>query len=72
MEKPVPKEGQVLIKVEASVINPLDLISMRSGPGTSTKVLGGEGSGTVVATGKRVGFFSGDGAWGEYVAINAD
>lgn len=72
MEKPVPKEGEVLIKVEASVINPHDLIHMRGGPGASTKILGGEGSGTVVATGKRVGFLSGEGAWGEYVAVKAD
>ena len=69
MEVPKPGPGQVLIKVEAAVINPSDLYMMRGDYGGTFEyplVPGAEGSGTVVGygggwmawslMGKRVGF----------------
>jgi NADPH2:quinone reductase len=69
IDMPVPKSGQVLIKVECAVINPSDIYSMQGNyNGTYSYPLtpGGEGSGTVIANGgglmgwsmmgKRVGF----------------
>ena len=66
---PKPGKGQVLIKVEASVINPSDLYMMQgdySGTFEYPLVPGSEGAGTVVSSGggiiawslvgKRVGF----------------
>ena len=65
---PKPGPGQVLIKVEAAVINPSDLYMMQgnySGTFEYPVVPGGEGSGTVIEyngwagwmlMGKRVGF----------------
>jgi len=84
---PMPKEKQVLIRVEFSPINPAD-IAMAGGTygGTGTlKVLpahfipGTEGSGVVAAVGKGIpGFavgrkvtFYGPGAWAEYVVVDA-
>jgi len=83
---PVPREKQVLIRVEYSPINPAD-IAMAGGTygGTGTlKVLpshfipGTEGSGVIVAVGKgipgmaigRKVTFYGPGAWGEYVVVD--
>ena len=66
---PKPRSGQVLIKVEASVINPSDIYMLQGHYGGTFEyplVPGGEGSGTVIASGgglmawslvgKRVGF----------------
>ena len=66
---PKPGPGQVLIKVEAAVINPSDLYMMQgnySGTFEYPVVPGSEGSGTVIQSGggiaawmimgKRVGF----------------
>jgi len=54
MDKPIPGEGQVLIKVEAAPLHPSDLYFMQGKYSTSIDypvVPGGEGSGTVVASG---------------------
>jgi NADPH2:quinone reductase len=79
-----PGPGQVLIKVEASVINPSDLYMMQgnySGTFTYPLVPGSEGSGTVVASGggmvawmmmgKRVGFVRQAEAGGKYTKDGA-
>jgi len=83
---PMPKEKQVLIRVELSPINPAD-IAMAGGTygGTGTlKVLpsffipGTEGSGVIAAVGKgipsmavgRKVTFYGPGAWAEYVVVD--
>ena len=83
MDIPVPGSGQVLIKVEAGVINPVDLIVLNNRPPENPpQVPGSEGSGTVLEsgggiaawmlTGKRVGFSVGaGGSWGEYVVADA-
>lgn len=76
--KPVPSEGQLLIKVEGSTINPSD--RMRIGgtyfPVPLPATMGLEGTGRVVEAngeniqnwvGKRVCFVQGgSGSWGEY------
>ncbi|KAI6166639.1 quinone oxidoreductase putative [Pisolithus thermaeus] len=83
-EKPVPEEGQVLVKVVAFGLNGMDLLQ-REGkyplpPGTST-ILGVEFSGRVDylgpgvtkwSTGDEVFGLSGGGAYAEYVAIHQD
>lgn len=69
MDLPKPKSGEVLIKVEAAVINPSDLYMLKgnyNGEFSYPLVPGGEGSGTVIESGggilawslkgKRVGF----------------
>jgi NADPH:quinone reductase-like Zn-dependent oxidoreductase len=79
--------GQVLIRVEASVINPADLMYMTgnygSKPTSFPARVGFEGCGRVVSSGggvvgwmrmgKRVSFATGGvgGAWAEYVAVPA-
>lgn len=84
---PVPKSGQVLIRVERSPINPSDLSSLKGSYGsTKGKALpyipGFEGSGVVVANGgglmgwsllnKRVAVAAtGGGMWAEYVVAPA-
>lgn len=74
--KPVPKDGQLLIKVQGSTVNPSDRISLtgsyKSGPLPAT--MGLEGTGQVVEAkgenlqnwvGKRVCFLQGgSGSWG--------
>ncbi len=78
-ETPTPKEGEILIQVFASPINPSDLMFIRGLYGIRRKppfTAGFEGSGVVVATGKsttlkigdKVSFVAGrEGAWAEYV-----
>eukprot|EP01016_Furgasonia_blochmanni_P025764 TRINITY_DN27570_c0_g1_i2.p1 TRINITY_DN27570_c0_g1~~TRINITY_DN27570_c0_g1_i2.p1 ORF type:complete len:333 (+),score=114.15 TRINITY_DN27570_c0_g1_i2:57-1055(+) len=76
---PEPKEGEVLVKVAASPINPSDYASLiHEYPGAS-KVPGLEGSGVVVKSGgsekgnslvgKRVAIL-GSSVWAEYVVIH--
>jgi NADPH:quinone reductase-like Zn-dependent oxidoreductase len=84
-EKPMPivKDGEVLIKMHYSVINPSDLMFVRGLYGIKKKLpkAGGfEGSGVVVAKGAGVNLQIGtrvacvstseDGTWAEYVITN--
>ncbi|KAL4459917.1 hypothetical protein ABPG74_003443 [Tetrahymena malaccensis] len=81
---PEPKEGQVLIKVEAAPINPSDLSYINGQYGKEAKfpvVLGFEGSGTIVKSGggvyadslvnKRVAFSSETGSYAEFCLAKA-
>lgn len=81
MPKPKPGAGEVLVRVESSVINPSDLYYMGGGYGKGIPlptVPGLEGAGTVVEcgegaealAGKRV-HVSGGGMWGEYKLAKA-
>lgn len=77
-EKPVPKEGQLLVKVQASTINPSDRLRIGGHyfPVPLPATMGLEGTGHVVEAngeglqewvGKRVSFTqAGSGSWGEY------
>lgn len=84
---PNPGAGQVLVKVEASPVNPSDIAFLLGGYNIIKPlpaVPGFEGVGKIVATGKnvaqeyvgeRVVFFTQDdhgGAWSEYVALRED
>jgi NADPH2:quinone reductase len=85
-EIPIPKpgNGHVLVKVEASPINPSDLMYMQGSYARQMKypaVPGFEGSGVVVENGgglvgwgilnKRVSFANEGGAYAEYVVVEA-
>lgn len=81
-EKPVPKPGQLLIKVEGSTINPSDRLRLAGHyfPVPLPATMGLEGTGRVVEAngediqtwvGKRVSFTQdGSGSWGEYAVTN--
>ncbi|MGL1885417.1 MAG: NAD(P)-dependent alcohol dehydrogenase [Reichenbachiella sp.] len=67
VEKPIPKDDEVLIKVSASSVNPLDWHIMRAQPAfirlsghgllkPKHKILGADISGTVVSIGKNVNY----------------
>lgn len=75
--QPEPKEGELLVRVDASTINPSDLIFLKGGyfQRPLPAVCGLEGTGKVVSAngadvqswvGKRVTFFSGYGTWCEF------
>jgi NADPH2:quinone reductase len=76
--KPVPKEGQILIKVEGTTINPSDRLRIEGSyfPVPLPATMGLEGTGRVVEAnganiqewvGRRVSFVQeGSGSWGEY------
>lgn len=83
---PVPTSGEVLVKVEASPINPSDVVFLKGLYGTKKPypaIAGFEGSGTVVSSGggilgwslvgKRVAFAAekSGGTWAEYIAVSA-
>lgn len=82
---PKPRSGQVLVKVDASPINPSDVAHTHGKYAHTAKfpnMLGFEGSGVVVRSGggvmanfmlgKRVSFYAvHSGAWAEYVAVDA-
>ena len=84
VDRPNPKAGQILVKVHAAGVNPVDW-KIRSGAGqrmglTLPLILGGEISGTVVELGEGVDrFAAGDavhgivksGGFAEYVAVDA-
>src|SRR5262245_12021921 len=68
LPKPVPSEGQVLVKVEAVDVNPIDTY-VRSGmvamPLTFPAILGCDLAGTVEALGPKTSRFKvGDRVWG--------
>jgi NADPH:quinone reductase len=84
---PEPREGEVLVRVEAAPVNPSDLMFLRGMYGQRKRlpvVAGFEGAGTVVAAGgglwprylagKPVACaapFDGDGTWAEYMVAPA-
>lgn len=84
VDRPIPKAGQILVKVHAAGVNPVDW-KIRSGAGqrmglSLPLVLGGEISGTVAELGEGVDRFAvGDavhgivksGGFAEYVAVDA-
>src|ERR1043165_3765377 len=88
IEKPVPNDNQILVRVRAAALNPLDLATRRppwirvlSGRRTPKETrLGVDYAGTVEAVGKNVTDFKpGDevfggrlGAYGQYVCVAPD
>ncbi|CAK4171121.1 unnamed protein product [Aphanomyces euteiches] len=85
VDVPVPKAGQVLVKVESAAVNPANLSALQGLYATSAAaslptLIGTEGSGTVVAVGsgwwpwwlngKRVATLA-SGMWAEYVVAEA-
>ncbi|MGB6986525.1 MAG: NADP-dependent oxidoreductase [Candidatus Aquilonibacter sp.] len=68
MPDPVAGPGEVLVKVAAAGINPIDIILRRGGPLQFPAILGWDVSGTVVKLGDGVGGL----AVGEKVAARAD
>ena len=61
LEVPVPEPGprDLLVRVEAVSVNPVDVkVRASSGPGGEPKILGYDAAGTVVATGSDVHLFS--------------
>jgi len=83
-EKPVPREGEVLVRIQASPINPSDIAFVRGAYNIKKNlpaIPGFEGTGIITAVGegidekmagKRVSFFSRDdegGTWAEYVTL---
>lgn len=79
--KPVPKEGEVLIKVEASTINPIDNMFIRGHYAKKPLpfTAGSEGVGRVEEAngatlqdviGKRVCFMANSGSWAEYATAS--
>lgn len=81
VEKPVPSENEVLVKVVASSLNAADYRSMQLGIIPKNKIFGGDISGIVEAVGKNIaGLKPGDevvgetagvgfGSFAEYVAV---
>lgn len=83
---PVPRNGEVLVKIESSPINPSDVVFLKGLYGTKKEfpvVPGFEGSGTVTLSGggllgwslvgKRVAVSAekGNGTWSEYTVVSA-
>lgn len=82
---PNPDKDQVLVKVEASPVNPSDIAFLRGGYNilkTLPAIPGFEGTGTIIAVGQNLGealigkkvsfFYQGDqgGAWAEYLTLH--
>jgi NADPH:quinone reductase-like Zn-dependent oxidoreductase len=81
--RPKPRSGQVLLKIERAVINPMDMSFLKASYGRDNHKpfpygLGSEGIGRVVESnsllghtmvGKRVAFFKYNAAWAEYVCV---
>ncbi len=71
-ERPVPRSDEVLVRVAASGLNRADLHQIAGQyppPPGEPEILGLELSGTVVATGERVGALVAGGAHAEYAAV---
>lgn len=80
-EKPIPKEGELLIKVEAAAVNRTDIFNRESSSGyLDNPILGVEVAGTVVeatastktAVGTRVMGLVNGGGYAEYVVMPED
>jgi NADPH2:quinone reductase len=84
LPEPVPRDGEVLVRIAAASVNPSDLAFLRGRYGVRKRlpvVPGFEGSGVVVATGAgaealggaRVALAAGegDGTWAEYAVARA-
>jgi NADPH:quinone reductase-like Zn-dependent oxidoreductase len=84
---PEPKENEVLIKIAAARVNPVDMDLMKGMPGLSfapNQIVGVDGAGTIQKLGQGVnGFAIGDkvffyrlfthiGSWAEFVTVPAD
>src|SRR5947199_7486111 len=72
--RPVPKAGEVLVRVAASGVNRADLSQIAGRyppPPGESEILGLEVSGTVEETGERVCALLGGGGHAEYVAVPA-
>ena len=66
MEKPVPYEGEVLVKIHASSLNALDYRSMRMRMIPKRRIFGADIAGIVEAAGKDVHLFAiGDAVFGD-------
>lgn len=82
LEKPVPKDGEVLVRIHAVSVNAADYRSMRMGLIPKRKIFGADIAGRVEAVGKNVGRFAagddvlgdissfGFGGFAQYVAVS--
>src|SRR5438105_1561835 len=73
--EPVPRSGELLVRVEAAGINFADIMSAKGGyPGTPKPPLiaGREFAGTMVDSGQRVMGYTQWGAFAEYVAVRPE
>ncbi|KAL4512694.1 hypothetical protein ABPG72_020531 [Tetrahymena utriculariae] len=81
---PIPKQGEVLIQVQATSINPQDILTIQGRAQQNSDVPfipGFEGSGTVVKSGggdfannlmnQRVAFYGGSGTFAQYSVVSA-
>ncbi|MGB5979394.1 MAG: NADP-dependent oxidoreductase, partial [Cyclobacteriaceae bacterium] len=85
VDRPVPEEGQVLVKIHASAVNPMDWKIRQFGNGKELQeplILGMDMAGEVVDTGSNTEFKTGDkvygyidtsimGCYAEYAAVPA-
>jgi len=73
VQRPEPREGEVLVRVEAVGVNFLDVYH-RSGlyPMPLPLIPGSEGAGVIETTGERVAWATGPGAYAEYAAVPRD
>lgn len=70
VEKPVPADGEVLVKIVATAINAADYRSMKMGIIPKKRIFGADVSGRVVAVGKNISMFkSGDEVVGDLAAF---
>jgi NADPH2:quinone reductase len=68
---PQPREGEVLVRVEAAGVNYMDVYEREGKPGYGSSppaVPGAEGAGTIVGTGERVAWMNVQGSYAELLA----